>query len=77
MVDDLRFPPEDPAVRASLEAEADALGADELYARLAAADPVAAARIDPANVRRTIRALEVSTITGSPFSDFAAAWEVL
>ena len=31
----------------SLEAEADALGADELYARLAAADPVAAARIEP------------------------------
>jgi tRNA dimethylallyltransferase len=76
VADRLRFPPEDPAVRASLEAEADALGADELYARLAAADPVAAARIDPANVRRTIRALEVSTITGAPFSDFAAAWEV-
>jgi tRNA dimethylallyltransferase len=76
VADGLRFPPEDPTVRASLEAEADALGADELYARLAAADPVAAARIDPANVRRTIRALEVSAITGAPFSDFAAAWEV-
>jgi tRNA dimethylallyltransferase len=76
VVDRLRFPPEDPAVRASLEAEADALGTDDLYARLAAADPVAAARIDPANVRRTIRALEVSAITGAPFSDFAAAWEV-
>jgi len=76
VVDRLRFPPEDPAVRASLEAEADALGAEQLYARLSAADPVAAARIDPANVRRTIRALEVSTITGAPFSDFAAAWEV-
>ena len=76
VVDRLRFPPEDPAVRASLEAEADALGADGLYERLSAADPVGAARIDPANVRRTIRAREVSTITGAPFSDFAAAWEV-
>ena len=76
VVDRLRFPPEDPAVRASLEAEADALGADELYERLSAADPGAAARIDPANVRRTIRALEVSTITGAPFSDFASAWEI-
>jgi tRNA dimethylallyltransferase len=76
VVDRLRFPPEDPVVRASLEAEADALGAGELYARLSAADPVAAGRIDPANVRRTIRALEVSAITGAPFSDFAAAWEV-
>jgi tRNA dimethylallyltransferase len=75
-VDRLRFPPEDAAVRASLQAEADALGSDELYDRLSTADPVAAARIDPANVRRTIRALEVSTITGAPFSDFAAAWEV-
>jgi tRNA dimethylallyltransferase len=75
VVDELRFPPEDPAVRAALEAEADSLGGDELYARLADIDPIAAARIDPANVRRTIRALEVSTITGAPFSDFAAAWE--
>ena len=76
VVDELRFPPEDPAVRAALEAEADSLGADQLYARLADVDPVGAARIDPANVRRTIRALEVSTITGAPFSEFAAAWEV-
>jgi tRNA dimethylallyltransferase len=59
-----------------LEAEADTLGADELYARLAGADPIAAARIDPSNVRRTIRALEVSAITGAPFSDFAAAWQI-
>src|SRR6187551_12738 len=42
VVDDLRFPPEDPAVRAALEAEADELGAAELYRRLAASDPVAA-----------------------------------
>ena len=64
VVDDLRFPPEDPAVRAALEAEADELGADELYRRLAASDPVAADRIEPGNVRRTIRALEVTAITG-------------
>jgi len=76
VVDDLRFPPEDPAVRAALEAEADELGADELYRRLAESDPVAADRIEPGNVRRTIRALEVTAITGAPFSDFAAAWEV-
>ena len=76
VADDLRFPPEDPAVRAALEAEADELGAQELFTRLATADPVAAERIDPANIRRTIRALEVMTITGSPFSDFAAEWEL-
>jgi tRNA dimethylallyltransferase len=76
VVDRLRFPPEDPAIRAALEAEADELGPDELFGRLAAADPVAAERMDPANIRRTVRALEVIRITGSPFSDFAAAWEV-
>ncbi len=37
---------------------------------------MAADRIEPGNVRRTIRALEVTTITGAPFSEFAAAWEV-
>jgi tRNA dimethylallyltransferase len=76
VVDGLRFPPEDPAVRAALEAEADELGPDALFRELADADPVAAERIDPANIRRTVRALEVIRITGSPFSDFAAAWEV-
>jgi tRNA dimethylallyltransferase len=76
VVDDLRFPPEDPAIRAALEAEADELGPDELFRQLADADPVAAERIDPANIRRTVRALEVIRITGSAFSEFAAAWEV-
>jgi len=76
VADALRFPPEDPAIRAALEAEADELGPDELFRQLADADPVAAERIDAANVRRTVRALEVIRITGSPFSEFAAAWEV-
>jgi tRNA dimethylallyltransferase len=51
------------------------LGPQRLYARLAASDPVAAARIDPGNVRRTVRALEVPAITGRAFSTFAHAWE--
>jgi len=75
IVDDLSFPPEDRVVRASLEAEADDLGADELYRRLAETDPVAAARIEPGNVRRVIRALEVTAISGAPFSSFAASWD--
>jgi len=75
VVDDLAFPPEDPVVRASLEAEADDLGAEALYRRLAEMDPVAAARIEPGNVRRTIRALEVTAISGAPFSSFAASWD--
>ena len=75
VVDDLAFPPEDPVVRASLEAEADDLGAEALYGRLAEMDPVAAARIEPGNVRRIIRALEVTAISGAPFSSFAASWD--
>src|SRR6266550_145029 len=47
LVDDLAFPPEDPVVRASLEAEADDLGAEALYRRLAEMDPVAARRSEP------------------------------
>src|SRR2546422_2021497 len=74
VVDDLAFPPEDPVVRASLEAEADDLGAEVLYRRLADMDPVAAARIEPGNVRRIIRALEVTAISGARFSSFATAW---
>jgi tRNA dimethylallyltransferase len=75
VVDDLEFPGTAPAARAGLEAEAAVVGAERLHARLAATDPVAAARIEPGNVRRTVRALEVAAITGRPFSSFAEAWD--
>jgi tRNA dimethylallyltransferase len=75
VVDDLRFPREDAAVRQELEREAAVVGAGALYRRLARTDPVAAARIDPGNVRRTVRALEVTAVTGRPYSEFARAWE--
>ena len=76
VVDDLEFPGTDPATRADLEQQAEVLGAARLYARLASLDPVAAGRIEPANVRRTVRALEVAAITGRPFSSFAEAWAI-
>ena len=75
IVDDLVFPPTDPGVRDGLEREAVAVGARLLHGRLAEIDPVAAERIEPDNVRRTVRALEVNEITGRPFSSFADAWE--
>ncbi|GAA4779521.1 tRNA (adenosine(37)-N6)-dimethylallyltransferase MiaA [Microbacterium gilvum] len=56
---DFRFPPRDPALRARLEAELDALGPGVLHDRLRRADPEAAARVDPRNARRLVRALEV------------------
>ena len=75
VVDEFVFPPTVPAVRARLEAEAAATGLPELYGRLAAADPAAAARIQPGNLRRTVRALEVMELTGRPFSSFRAAMD--
>lgn len=75
VVDDLGFPPTDAATRTGLEEEAVAIGSEGLYRRLEALDPVAAGRIEPDNVRRTIRALEVAEVTGRRFSDFAAEWE--
>jgi tRNA dimethylallyltransferase len=71
VVDPLTFPPEDRARRAELEEAAAAPnGVEQLYAELAGVDPDAAARIEPANVRRIVRALEVVSITGRPFSSF-------
>lgn len=56
---DFRFPPRDEAARARLEAELAEHGAGALLARLIERDPATAARIDPKNGRRLIRALEV------------------
>lgn len=75
VVDPLEFPATDPAARARLEAEAAEIGARALFARLQALDPEAAAVMEPANARRTIRALEVIEVTGRPFSSFRTAWE--
>ena len=60
--------PPDPKLRGSLEKKAADVGKEELYQELKQIDPVAAQRIDPRNVRRTIRALEVHLAAGIPFS---------
>jgi len=75
IVDELGFPGTDPDTRSGLEAEAAVVGATGLHERLAASDPAAAAKIEPGNVRRTVRALEVAELTGQPFSSFAGSWE--
>ena len=74
VVDDLVFPPTDPGVRAALEAR-HAADPPAAHAALAQADPAAAARIDPDNLRRTVRALEVIELTGAPFSAWRTAWD--
>ncbi|HEU5416264.1 MAG TPA: tRNA (adenosine(37)-N6)-dimethylallyltransferase MiaA [Streptosporangiaceae bacterium] len=67
-IDRLEFPGTDPGLRGSLEAELARLGPAALHARLAAADPAAAAAILPSNGRRIVRALEVIELSGRPFS---------
>jgi tRNA dimethylallyltransferase len=75
VVDQFVFPPTDAAVRARLESEAAAGGLPAMYQRLADADPAAAARIQPGNLRRVVRALEVVELTGRPFSSFRGAMD--
>jgi len=58
----------DTEFRYSLEEKAARVGKDELYQELARVAPVAARRIDPRNVRRTIRALEVYRGADVPLS---------
>lgn len=66
---DLPPAPPQPALRARLRR----LAPEALYAELARADPEAARRIHPHNVRRVIRALEILAVTGQPPSRFGGA----
>jgi tRNA dimethylallyltransferase len=59
----------DMRLRAELEARAKSKGYQVLYEELHELDPAAAEKIDPRNVRRTIRALEVIRLTGRRFSE--------
>jgi tRNA dimethylallyltransferase len=58
----------DPQLRTALEKWASEIGPFELHCRLAVVDPQAASTIQPQNVRRTVRALEVIFCTGEKFS---------
>jgi tRNA dimethylallyltransferase len=73
VVDPLEFPPTASDVRATLaQRYPDAASA---FAVLRTVDPRTAARMDPGNHRRAIRALEVHELTGRPFSDWQRGWE--
>ena len=62
--------PPDPVFRQELKVIAEQQGSDTLHHRLAEIDPQRAAAIDPRNVRRVIRALEVHHHTGVEPSRF-------
>ena len=64
------MPDADPALRASLTAEAAQRGWAALHADLSRVDPAAAARIGPGDAQRIQRALEVYRASGQPLSFF-------
>ena len=60
--------PPNAELRRRLEQRATREGVRVLYDELCKADPGGAQRVDPHNLRRVIRALEVCEVTGMPFS---------
>jgi tRNA dimethylallyltransferase len=62
------FPARDQVLREQLENDLIEFGPHEIHRRLKALDPVAASRIVPENGRRSVRAIEIITLTGEPFA---------
>lgn len=71
VIDELEIPGQYPDTVAAFEGEATAA----LFERLAALDPDAAARMEPGNRRRIVRALEVTVGSGRPFSSYGPGLE--
>lgn len=71
LLNGVAFAPEklDPAIRARLQAQAEAEGSAALYAKLQAVDPDYAAQVHPNNLPRVIRALELFEATGRKMSE--------
>jgi tRNA dimethylallyltransferase len=61
--------PPDEGLRRDLYRQAEEEGSEALHARLRTLDPVSAERIDPRNVRRVVRALEVCLVSGKSISE--------
>ncbi len=67
------LPEADPALRATIDAEAALRGWPALHAELARADPATAARLAPTDAQRIQRAVEIVRATGRPLGDYFAA----
>jgi tRNA dimethylallyltransferase len=63
-----------PEGNAALRAELEGLTLGQLQEKYAAMDPRGMERIDRQNRRRLVRAIEVSVLTGAPFSTLRADW---
>jgi tRNA dimethylallyltransferase len=66
------LPEANPQVRAELDAEAAQIGWPAMHGKLAAIDPVTAARLEPNDTQRIQRALEVYAISGETMSSLFA-----
>ncbi len=66
---------EGPGADEALRSDLRGLAPTALRAELERADPAAAARIHPNDQRRTVRALEVFRLTGTPISEHQAQWD--
>ena len=66
------IPDIDAAVRDQLRRECAAHGVQPLYERLRHCDPTAAARLEPTDTQRVLRALEVYQSSGCPLSEWQA-----
>jgi len=68
LLDHLSMAPVDPEVRTALEQRAEREGPGVLHDELARLDPAAGRTIPRTNTRRIVRALEVITLTGRPWT---------
>ena len=68
VLNNFEFPARDVDLRLQLEADLEEFGPHEMHRRLKELDPVAASRIIPQNGRRSVRAIEIVTLTGEPFA---------
>jgi tRNA dimethylallyltransferase len=66
------LPEADPALRATLEAQAAQSGMAFMHARLGKLDRITATRLEPNDSQRILRALEIIELTGVPMSQLLA-----
>jgi tRNA dimethylallyltransferase len=76
VIDGIDLPGQWPDIRVELDDDVARVGAVALHARLVELDPVAAARMEPTNARRVVRALEVCLGSGRPFSSFGPGLDI-
>lgn len=70
ITDPMEMPGQWPALRTELEERTAVEGSAALHVQLQSLDALAASRMEPSNVRRVVRALEVTLGSGRRFSSF-------